>query len=138
MPTLHSYDYAYIQVVPRVERYEFINAGVILFCRTQRFLAAQIYLDEARLHALAPYLSIALVRTHLDLIPHICAGEGPIGQLERAERFHWLVAPHSTVIQSSPVHSGLCHEPSAALEHLVAQMRGPEGSWEFGMRNVET
>ena len=74
MPTLHSYDYAYIHVVPRVERCEFINAGVILFCRTQRFLAAQIHLDEARLHALAPALSIALVRTHLDLIPRICAG----------------------------------------------------------------
>ena len=123
MPTLHSYDYAYIHVVPRVERCEFINAGVILFCRTQRFLAAQIELDEARLHALAPYLSITLVRTHVDLIPRICAGAGPIGQLERAERFHWLVAPHSTVIQSSPVHSGLCLDPSAALEQLVTQMR---------------
>ena len=126
MPTLHSYDYAYIHVVPRVERCEFIHAGVILFCRTQRFLAAQIELDEARLHALAPSLSIALVRTHLALIPRICAGAGPIGQLERAERFHWLVAPHSTVIQSSPVHSGLCQEPRTALEHLVAQMRSGE------------
>lgn len=119
MPTLHSYDYAYIQVVPRVERCEFINAGVILFCRTKRFLAAQIHLDEGRLQALAPYLSIGLVCTHLELIPRICAGEGPIGQLERAERFHWLVAPHSTVIQSSPVHSGLCHDPADALAKLI-------------------
>lgn len=120
MPTLHSYDYAYIQVVPRVERCESINTGVILFCRTKRFLAAQIHLDEGRLQALAPYLSIDLVRTHLELIPRICAGEGPIGQLDRAERFHWLVAPHSTVIQSSPVHSGLCQEPAAALAKLIA------------------
>lgn len=128
MPTLHSYDYAYIQVVPRVERCEFINTGVILFCRTRRFLAAQIHLDEARLHALSPSLSTALVRTHLDLIPRICAGEGSIGQLERAERFHWLVAPHSTVIQSSPVHSGLCQEPNAALEQLMAELRGPQAA----------
>lgn len=119
MATLHSYDYAYIQVVPRVERCEFINAGVILFCRTQRFLAAQIHLDEARLLALAPYLSSATVRTHLELIPRICAGEGPFGQFDRAERFHWLVAPHSTVIQSSPVHSGLCTDPAAALAKLI-------------------
>lgn len=123
MPTLHSYDYAYIQVVPRVERCEFINAGVILFCRTKRFLAAQIHLDEALLHALAPYLSIATVRTHLELIPRICAGEGPIGQLDRADRFHWIVAPHSTVIQCSPVHSGLCHDPAATLAKLILDCR---------------
>ena len=120
MPTLHSYDYAYIQVVPRVERCEFINAGVILFCRTKRFLDAQIRLDEGRLHALAPYLSPLTVRMHLELIPRICAGEGPFGQFDRAERFHWLVAPHSTIIQSSPVHSGLCQDPAAALTKLIA------------------
>ena len=123
MPTLHSYDYAYIQVTPRVERCEFIQAGVILFCRTKRFLAAEIYLVEARLHALAPDLSMATVRDHLDLIPLICAGEGPFAQFDRAERFHWLVAPHSTVIQSSPVHSGLCQDPAAALAKLVVALR---------------
>jgi hypothetical protein len=128
MPMLHSYDYAYIQVVPRVERCEFVNAGVILFCRTKRFLAARVYLNEARIQALAPYLSIPLVRTHLELIPRICAGEGPIGQLDRAERFHWLVAPHSTVIQSSPVHSGLCHDPEAALNRLAAEMQALESA----------
>ena len=120
MPTLHSYDYAYIQVVPRVERCEFINAGVILFCRTKRFLEARIHLNEGRLQALAPYLPIDTVRTHLALIPRICAGEGPFGQFDRAERFHWLVAPHSTIIQSSPVHSGLCQDPGAALTKLIA------------------
>lgn len=120
MPTLHSYDYAYIQVVPRVERCEFIIAGVILFCRTKRFLDAQIRLDEERLQALAPYLPLTTVRAHLELIPRICAGEGPFGQFERAERFHWLVAPHSTIIQSSAVHSGLCQDPAAALTNLLA------------------
>lgn len=120
MPTLHSYDYAYIQVVPRVERCEFIIAGVILFCRTKRFLDAQIRLDEARLHALAPYLPISTVHAHLALLPRICAGEGPFSQFDRAERFHWLVAPHSTIIQSSAVHSGLCQDPSAALTKLMA------------------
>ena len=123
MPTLHSYDYAYIQVTPRVERCEFIQAGVILFCRTKRFLAAQLHLEEARLQALASYLSIATVRDHLDLIPRICAGEGPFAAFDRAERFHWLVAPHSTVIQSSPVHSGLCQDPAAALEKLILDLR---------------
>jgi len=123
MPVLHSYDYAYIQVTPRVERCEFIQAGVILFCRTKRFLAAEIYLNEGRLLALAPYLPIATVRDHLDLIPRICAGEGPLAHFDRAERFHWLVAPHSTVIQSSPVHSGLCQDPAAALTKLILDLR---------------
>ncbi|MCE7983697.1 MAG: DUF3037 domain-containing protein [Caldilinea sp. CFX5] len=123
MPALHSYDYAYIQVTPRVERCEFIQAGVILFCRTKRFLAAEIYLDVERLRALAPYLSSATVRDHLDLIPRICAGEGPFAHFDRAERFHWLVAPHSTVIQSSPVHSGLCQVPADALAKLILDLR---------------
>ena len=122
MPTLSSYDYAYIQVVPRVERCEFINVGVIVLCRTKRFLGAQIALEPTRLLTFAPYLSVETVQAHLELIPRICAGEGPIGQFERTERFHWIVAPHSTVIQCSPVHSGLCHDPAAALEQLVQQM----------------
>jgi len=123
MPTLSSYDYAYIQVVPRVEYYEFINAGVILLCRTKRFLGARIVLEPTRLQAFAPYLALEVVQAHLDLIPRICAGEGPIGQFERTERFHWLVAPHSTVIQCSPVHSGLCHDPAAALDLLIQKMQ---------------
>ena len=123
MPTLISYDYAYIQVVPRVEHYEFINAGVILLCRTKRFLGAKIALEPARLQAFAPYLSLETVQAQLELIPRICAGEGPIGQFERTERFHWLVAPHSTVIQCSPVHSGLCHDPAAALDQLIEKMQ---------------
>lgn len=119
MPTACSFDYAVIRVVPDVTREEFVNAGVILFCRTRRFLAAQIELDAARLAALAPQLDLDLVRQHLALIPAICAGEGPIGRLGQAEAFHWLVAPHSTMIQCSPVHSGITDDPAATLARLM-------------------
>lgn len=128
MPTRSSFDYAIIRVVPRVERGEFVNAGVILFCRTRRFLAAQVELDEARLLALAPDCDLPAVQQQLATIPLICAGgpeSGPIGALPLAERFHWLVAPRSTVIQTSPVHSGICTDPAAALERLVATMVRP-------------
>ena len=123
MPTPSSFDYAIVRVVPHVEREEFINAGIILFCRTQRFLAARVALDEDRLKALAPYLDVAKVQAHLDLIPRISAGDdSPIGQLSQAERFHWLVTPRSTMIQISPVHTGLCTDPNEALEHLMETM----------------
>ncbi|SEM73026.1 Protein of unknown function [Stigmatella aurantiaca] len=120
-----SFDYAIVRVVPRVERGEFLNAGVILYCLTSRFLSAQVALDEQRLRALAPEVDVALVRGHLESIPRICAGgrgSGPIGQLPQKERWHWLVAPRSTILQTSPVHSGLCEEPGRALEHLMERM----------------
>jgi len=122
MPTLSTYEYAYVRVMPRVETGEFVNAGVILFCRTRRFLGAHIALDRARLRSLAPEIDLVAVQAQLDLIPRICAGEGPIGKLGQAEAFHWLVAPHSTVIQTSPVHAGLCADPAAALERLGKEM----------------
>ena len=125
MPALSSYDYALVRVVPRVERGEFINAGVILFCRTHRFLAARIELDRERLAALAPNLDPALVEPQLTAISIIAAGGsagGPIGQLTQSERFHWLVAPRSTIIETSPVHCGLCSDPAATLEHLMATL----------------
>lgn len=125
MPAPCVYDYAVVRVVPNVEREEFINAGVIVFCRTKRFLAAAIELDEARLQALAPHLDVNLVRAQLALIPRLCAGEGPIGELGQAEVFHWLVAPHSTVIQCSPVHSGMTEELPAAVERLLATLVRP-------------
>jgi hypothetical protein len=117
-----SYDYAIVRVVPRVERGEFVNAGVILFCRTRRFLGARIALDAGRLTAIAPKIDITDVARHLAVIPLVCAGgdgAGPIGALAQAERFHWLVAPRSAMIQTSPVHSGLCDEPAAALDELL-------------------
>jgi hypothetical protein len=131
MPARSSFDYAVLRVVPHVEREEFLNAGVILFCRTRGYLAARIALDERRLLALAPDLdaeTLAEIRAHLDTIPRICAGErdaGPIGRLSQAERFHWLVAPRSTLIQPSSPHSGLCDDPAAALDRLFTEMVQP-------------
>ena len=125
MPALNSYDYAIVRIVPCVERGEYINAGVILFCRTRRFLGALISVDVPRLTTLFPTIDIAIVQQHLDMIPLVCAGSaeaGIIGQLSQSERFHWLVSPRSTVIQTSPVHSGLCTDPAAKLEHLLKTM----------------
>lgn len=125
-----SYDYAVIRVVPRVEREEFVNAGIILSCPTRNFLEARIELDEARLRALDPYANLAAIRAHLAGIPIVCAGgpgAGPIGQLSPRERFHWLVAPRSTIIQTSPVHTGRCTDPESTMEHLLDVMVRPVG-----------
>ena len=125
MPVLSSYDYAIIRVVPHVERGECINVGVILFCRTRRFLDALIDVNPPRLLALAPDIDVEALHCHLNLIPLVCAGgtgAGPIGQLSQPERFHWLVSPRSTIIQTSPVHSGLCSDPHAVLLRLLQTM----------------
>ena len=125
MPDKFRYDYAVVRVVPKVDREEFINAGVIVSCPELSFLEARIQLNEARLLALDPNVDLELVRKHLAAIPTICSGgdeAGTIGQLPQRQRFHWLVAPRSTVIQTSPVHTGRCTDPAAALEHLVAIM----------------
>ena len=116
------YLYAIIRVVPRVERGEALNAGVVLLCRPLRFLDARTALDEDRLAALAPDCDAAAVRPHLDAIEAIARGDaaaGPMARLTMAERFHWLVAPSSTIIQPSAVHTGLTDDPAAELEHLV-------------------
>lgn len=128
MSALSAFDYAIVRVVPRVERGEFINAGAILFCRPRRFLAARVELDHARLLALAPEADLAEIERHLEAIPMVAAGgpaAGPIGRLTQAERFHWLTAPRSTTVQPSAVHSGLCGDPAAALDHLLATMVRP-------------
>lgn len=124
MPANSSFDYVIVRVVPHVERQEFINVGVILFCRTRRFLDACIEVNPERLRALAPQINLAQVVAYLNLIPQICAGDSthPIGRLSQAERFHWLVTPRSTSVQVSPVHSGICTEPAAALERLMNEM----------------
>jgi hypothetical protein len=125
MPALHSFDFATIRVVPRVEREEFVNAGVIVFCLEQKFLRAIVHVDPIRLTALWPELDVDLVRQHLDAFPKICDGDlaaGPIARLTARERFHWLVAPRSTIIQISPVHSGLCESPESALDEMFRQM----------------
>lgn len=125
MPARNSYDYALVRLVPHVERGECINVGIILFCRTRRFLGALIHLDEQRALALAPHIDLEFVCQHLDRIPLICAGgeqAGSIGRLSQSERFHWLVSPRSTIIQTSPVHSGLCSDPENTLQHLFQKM----------------
>jgi hypothetical protein len=126
-----TYDYAIIRVVPKVEREEFINVGVIVSCPANGFLEARIELDEQRLLALDATLDVDTIRAYLATIPAICAGgeqAGPIGQLPQRERFHWLVAPRSTIIQTSPVHTGTCDSPTAVLEHLLDTMvRPPRG-----------
>lgn len=120
-----AYDYAVVRVVPRVERGEFVNVGVILSCPDADFLAAGIELDEVRLRALAPQIDIDAVRANLAIIPRVCAGgadAGPIGALPSRQRFHWLVAPRSTMIQVSPVHTGRTSDPAATLDHLMRCM----------------
>jgi hypothetical protein len=123
-----SYDYAVIRVVPRVEREEFINAGVIVWCAEKDLLEARIELNEARATALDPSLDIEAARKHLASIAIICAGgeaAGAIGKLSKRERFDWLVAPRSTIIQTSPVHTGRCADLQKTLDHLLGKMVRP-------------
>ncbi|MDP9171515.1 MAG: DUF3037 domain-containing protein [Acidobacteriota bacterium] len=125
MPAHKPFEFATIRVVPRVERGEFVNAGVILFCLSDKFLEARVRLDEARVEALWPGTDVEALREHLDAFPKICrgvAGAGPIAQLPVRERFQWLVAPRSTVLQISPVHSGLCESPETTLEDLFRSL----------------
>lgn len=125
MPARSSFDYAIVRVVPRVEREEFLNAGVILFCRTRRFLDARVVLNRPCVAALAPTVDLDALEEQLSHIPLICAGgaqAGPIGALSQPERFHWLTTPRSAIIQPSPIHCGTCTDPAAALERLMEQM----------------
>jgi hypothetical protein len=119
------FQYAIVRVIPRVERGECLNAGVVLFCRPRRFLAARVEIDEARLRALDPGVDLPAVRGHLDALCRIAAGDpaaGPIAALPASERFHWLVAPASTIIQCSPVHTGLTDDPEGELQRLLARL----------------
>jgi DUF3037 family protein len=128
VPARDTYDYAIVRVVPKVEREEFVNAGAIVSCPARDYLAAAIELDEARLLALDGTVDLDEIRAHLATIPLVCAGgleAGPIGLLSPRERFHWLVAPRSTIIQTSPVHTGRCGDPAALLEHLLDTMVRP-------------
>lgn len=120
-----TFDYAIIRVVPSVERGESLNVGVIVFCSEARFLDAKIELDSERLKAFAPNLDIKTVEEHLQTMPRVCAGgksAGSIGQMTQRERFHWLVAPRSTIIQTSPGHCGLCNDPAVVLEQLFEKL----------------
>ncbi len=124
-PRRSPFQYAIVRVVPSIERGEAINAGIILFCRPRRFLQARIGLQDAVVSALLPGWDPTAVRAHLDAITDICAGEdsaGPIARLSQSERFHWLVSPSSTMVQPSPVHTGLTVDPPATLAHLFASL----------------
>jgi hypothetical protein len=115
------FEYAIVRVIPRVERGETINAGIVLMSRARRYLGARVELDEAALAALAPDCDPEIVREHLDLVVRIAEGDttaGPIAALPGPERFHWLVSPSSTIIQPSPVHTGLTTDPAETLDHL--------------------
>ena len=125
MAVEYTYDYAIVRIVPRVERGEQINVGIILSCPDVNFLEARIELDEARLLALDPKVDLDLMRANLATIPAVCRGgaeAGPIGELPQRGRFRWLVSPRSTMIQTSPVHTGRTNDPAASLEHLVEKV----------------
>ena len=122
MSVEHTYDYAVIRIVPRVDRGECINAGVVLSCPSLDFLEACVELDPARLAVLDPSADLQAIRGHLDAIVRIGRGgseAGPVGELPQRARFHWLVSPRSTVIQMSPVHTGPTADPAASLARLV-------------------
>ena len=132
MRDLVTYDYAIVRVVPKVERAEFVNVGVIVSCPRLDLLVARIEVDERRLMSLDPTLDLESVRAHLAAIPTICAGgeqAGPIGRLSQRERFYWLVAPRSTIIQTSPTHTGSACDLEAVVERLLQTMvRPPAGT----------
>jgi len=125
VPAPISFDYAVVRVVPRPDLEEFINAGVIVFSAERKYLEACVQVNEARLQALWPDIDVDLVRQHLEAIPKIAAGDpsaGPIAGLSQSQRFHWLVAPRSTIIQISPVHTGVCDQPDRVLENLARRL----------------
>jgi hypothetical protein len=127
MPGKHLFEYAVIRVVPRVEREEFLNAGVILYCRDLKFLKARYLVDNEKINAFCKQLDCTEVAEHLASYQRIANGEtngGPIAQLDLASRFRWLTATRSTVVQSSKVHPGFCDDPDTTLNHLFDQLVG--------------
>lgn len=120
-----SFDWALVRVVPRVERGECVNVGAIVACATKRYLGATILMNPERIRALAPDIDLEELEAALATIPRIAAGDqtaGPIAALPHGERFHWLTAPRSAVVQTSPVHTGICDDPAVALADLVERL----------------
>lgn len=120
-----SFDYAVVRIVPRVDREEFINAGLVVHCPEQNYLGARMRLDERRLRALAPHIDVDLVNSRLAGLMAVCTGDpkgGPVARLSLRERFHWIVSPKSTILQMSAVHSGICSDPERMLARLFKQL----------------
>jgi hypothetical protein len=127
MQEFRVFEYAVIRIVPRPEREEFVNTGVVLYCPGKKFLGIRTYLPEAKLLALDPNISMEDVGLHLQAFKEICCGEtpdSPIAQLDQASRFRWLTATRSTMIQTSKVHPGMCKDPEETLEKLMLEMAG--------------
>lgn len=127
MQDLRLFEYAVIRMVPRPEREEFVNVGVMLYCPGKKFLGIRTHLPEAKLLALDPNLSLEDVTLHLQAFQEICCGknpDSPIAQLDNASRFRWLTATRSTILQTSKVHPGLCEDPELTLEKLFGEMVG--------------
>ena len=127
MPDKHLFEYAVIRIVPRVEREEFVNAGVIVYCAKQRFLQVRYELQEARVLALCPESDLGAMAANLESLRRIASGDpaaGPIGKLDTPSRFRWLTATRSTVLQTSRVHPGLCSDAHAMLDRLFGQLVG--------------
>lgn len=125
MPSRSPFSYAVLRVVPDIEREEFVNAGLVLFCRSRRYLRARTSLDAARLAALRPNSDVDALRAQLALIEQIADGEvpsGPLAGMSQSERFHWLTTPRSTAVQPGPIHGGMADDPDATFEHLYATL----------------
>jgi DUF3037 family protein len=125
VPARNAFQYAILRVVPSIERGECINVGVALLCPERKYVGVRVALDEARLNALAPDLDLGELRAALDALVAVADGDpagGPLARLSPSERFGWLTAPASTVIQPSAIHTGLCEDPEDTLERLFATL----------------
>ena len=121
----HLFEYSVIRLVPCVDRGEFVNVGVILYCPDEQFLRSAIEINHDRVRSICPTIDFREVSQHLNAVEKICEGgkeAGPIGSLPTGERFRWLTAPRSTIVQSSPVHTGICSDPVDTIEKLMAKM----------------
>lgn len=123
-----AFQYAIWRVVPSVERGESLNVGVVVYCRRRQFLAAKTLIDEDRLRGIAADLDVDALRRHLDGMMRVAAGDpagGAVAQLDQSERFGWLTAASSTIVQPSPIHTGLCDDPQAVLDRLFERLVAP-------------
>jgi hypothetical protein len=130
MPDRSAFEYAVLRLVPDIERGEAVNVGVVLFCRTKRFLDAQSVAELRWIEPLWPHLDQHPILRQIEQIGLICRGDrstGLIGELPAPERFRWVIAPRSTILQAGPVHCGLCSDPAAQLQHLYQRLVGRDG-----------